>query len=157
MTTDWLPWAPLGAASVHIFEEFVYPGGFTAWYRRYRVDASRITPRFLIIVNAALLVACGNVALLGRLSFGVAYWLLIAAVMCSNGAWHAWASYKSREYSPGLITGVIVYIPLAVFGYAQFLKSGAASIATALIAAAIGGSYHLWSALYHKTSQPPQA
>lgn len=28
MMTTWLPWAPLIAASLHIFEEFFYPGGF---------------------------------------------------------------------------------------------------------------------------------
>ena len=63
--TDWLPWAPLGAVILHIFEEFVYPGGFVAWYRRYRADASRITTRFLVIINAALLIACWDIAILG--------------------------------------------------------------------------------------------
>jgi hypothetical protein len=150
---DWLPWAPLGAASLHICEEFVYPGGFAAWYRRYRVDASRITKRFLVIINAALLVMCCNVALLGRTEVGVAYWLLIAAVMCSNGCWHAWASYKSRGYSPGVVTGVMICMPLAVYGYGQFVRSGAASIGTALIAGMVGGSYPLWSALFHRGSR----
>jgi hypothetical protein len=59
---DWLSWALLGAVILHIFEEFVYPGGFVAWYRRYRVDASRITTRFLVIINAAdsVLGHCNN-------------------------------------------------------------------------------------------------
>ena len=51
--TDWLRWALLPAASVHIFEEFVFPGGFPAWYRTYRAAPTRITPRFLVIVNLA--------------------------------------------------------------------------------------------------------
>jgi hypothetical protein len=148
--TDWLPWAPLGAVILHIFEEFVYPGGFVAWYRRYRVDASRITTRFLIIINAALLIACWDTAILVRRGAGVPYWLTIAALTCSNGCWHAWASFKSHEYSPGTITGIAIYVPLGVYGYNHFLRSGAASATTALIAAAIGCSYHIWSALFHR-------
>ncbi len=76
---DWLPWGPLGAASAHIFEEFGFPGGFAGWYGRYRADASRITPRLLVIVNGALLLASFNAALLGRVPLGIAYWLMIAA------------------------------------------------------------------------------
>ena len=49
---NWVFWAPLGAASLHIIEEFVYPGGFAAWDRRYRPGMRKsITPRFHIIIN----------------------------------------------------------------------------------------------------------
>ena len=147
---DWLPWAPLGAVIPHIFEGFVYPGGFVELYRRYRVDASRITTRFLIIINAALLTACWDSAYLVRQGAGVLYWLTIAALTFSNGCWHAWASFKGREYSPGTNTGVAIHVPLGVYGYSHFLRSGAASVTTALIAAVIGGSYPFWSALFHR-------
>lgn len=150
MTIDWLPFAPLGAAGLHIFEEFVFPGGFTPWYRRYRGDAARITTRFLVIINGALLLACGNIAQLGRTRTGVAYWLTIAAVQASNGLWHAWASIKSHSYSPGLITGLALYVPMAVYGYVQFVRLDEASVGTALVAGLVGGSYHIWSALYHR-------
>ena len=44
----WLAWAPLGAAALHVSEEFLLPGGFMDWYRRYRPLVQRsITPRFL--------------------------------------------------------------------------------------------------------------
>ncbi len=142
-------WAPLAAANLHICEEFVIPGGFTAWYRRYRPNPSRITTRFLVMVNVGLLVACCNVALIGRIPLGIAYWLLMSALLCSNGIWHAWASYKSHSYSPGVVTGMLIYAPLAVYGYIQFLRSGSVSIWTAAIACIIGGSYHFWSAIYH--------
>jgi hypothetical protein len=146
---DWLPWAPLVAASLHMSEEFLIPGGFFAWYRGYRKDPSRINRRFLVVVNALLLVMCCDIALLGRTPLGIAYWLGISALLCSNGIWHAWASYRSRSYSPGVVTGVAVYVPLAVFGYIHFLRSGAASPGVAAVACAIGGSYQFWSAAYH--------
>ena len=53
----------LGAVNLHILEEFVSPGGFVGWYRRYRVDASGITTRSLIIINAALMIACWDMSL----------------------------------------------------------------------------------------------
>ena len=147
---DWLMWAPLIAASIHITEEFFLPGGFEAWYRRYRPDPSRITRRFLVVVNAVLLVVCLNIAFLGRTQIGVAYWLAISALFFSNGIWHAWASYKSHTYSPGVVTGMGIYVPLTAYGYVQFVHSGAASIGTAAVACIIGGSYQLWSATYHR-------
>ncbi len=147
---DWLMWAPLASACLHISEEFFVPGGFPAWYRRYRTDPSRINHRLLVIVNAVLLAVCCDVALLGRTSLGIAYWLAISALLCSNGCWHAWASFKSHPYSPGVVTGVAVYIPLAIYGYSQFVRSGAASFGTAVVAALIGGSYQQWSAAYHR-------
>jgi len=146
---DWLMWAPLVAASLHMSEEFLVPGGFLAWYRGYRADPSKITRRFLVIVNAVLLIVCCNVGLLGRTPIGIAYWLTISALLCSNGIWHAWASYRSHTYSPGVMTGVAIYVPLAVYGYSQFLRSGAVSIGTAALACVVGGSYPFWSAAYH--------
>jgi hypothetical protein len=146
---DWLPWTLLIAAILHICEEFVWPGGFVDWYRRYRADGSGVTTRFLIIVNGVLLVVCCNIGFLGRKEAGTDYWLLIAALLCSNGCWHLWASYKSRAYSPGVISGVLIYVPLAIYGYIHFIQSGVASLETAMIAGIAGGSYPFWSALYH--------
>jgi hypothetical protein len=152
---DWLPWAPLIAASLHICEEFLVPGGFPSWYRRYTPEPGKITTRFLVIVNAALLFACLTAALAARTQQGIAYWLTISAVQCSNGCWHAWASYKSRSYSPGVVTGMAVYLPMAVYGYSHFVRSGAASIGTAAAAGILGGSYHLWSAAFHGRLSKP--
>src|ERR1017187_7013319 len=99
---DWLPWAPLVAASLHMSEEFLIPGGFLGWYRGYRTDSSRITRRFLVIVNAALLVVCCNIALLGRTPLGIAYWLTISALLCRRNRSTAirWCASTSRWKQP---------------------------------------------------------
>jgi hypothetical protein len=104
----------------------------------------------MLLHNAALLIACWDSAILVRQGTGVFYWLTIAALTFSNGCWHAWASFKSREYSPGTITGVAIYVPLGIYGYNHFLRSGVASVTTGLIAAAIGSAYPFWSALFHR-------
>ncbi|SRR6266498_4626942 len=151
---DWLLWAPLTAACLHIFEEFAWPGGFPSWYRRYRHDAASVKPRFLVIINALLLFGCFEGALAGHNVVGAAYLLTLTAVLFSNGCWHLWASYISHCYSPGMITGTLLYLPLGVFEYVMWFRLGQASLATATVALLIGGSYPLWSAAYHKRSVP---
>lgn len=103
---SWLWWAPLGAAALHIGEEFVYPGGFASWDREYRpAIRSSITPRLHLVVNVLLLAACTSVGISGmpgaaivvaglRLrpvvpaSLAVPGWLALAALLFSNAVFH---------------------------------------------------------------------
>jgi CHASE2 domain-containing sensor protein len=87
--------------------------------------------------------------MLGRTPLGMACWLAISALLASNGLWHASAALRSHTYSPGIVTGIAIYVPLAVYGYSTFVGSGAVSPAIAVLAALIGASYQIWSALYH--------
>lgn len=148
---NWLFWAPLGAASVHIAEEFLYPGGFATWYRRYKPGrAASITPRFLVIINGLLLVVCYDVGALGPSPTGVALWLTVMALLAANAGWHVMGMTKTRSYSPGVATGLLLYVPLAGYGYMRFLRFGQASIATAIIACLIGASYQVWADALHR-------
>jgi Protein of unknown function with HXXEE motif len=153
----WLWWAPLGAAVLHITEEFFYPGGFAEWDRTYRPAIRKsITPRLHILINAALLVVCIQIGLLARTTnveartVGVAAWLTIAALLFSNAVFHILGTLRTRTRSPGVITAVALYIPLAVAGYWYFLHDRQASPVTALAAAVLGGTYHFWAGLMHR-------
>ena len=49
-------WLPFNAVLLHLIEEFVWPGGFGAWYRQYAPDrAASITTTFLVRINALFL------------------------------------------------------------------------------------------------------
>jgi hypothetical protein len=147
---NWIFWAPLAAAGLHIGEEFVYPGGFMAWYRRYKSGtAQSITARFLVIINVLLLVACYDIGTVGPRPVGVAAWLTMMALLSANGAWHLRAAVRTRSYSPGVVTGLFLYLPLAAYGYVRFLKDGQASFSTAAAAFLIGASYQFWSNAFH--------
>jgi len=147
----WLFWAPLVAASLHIFEEFVYPGRFSEWYARYKPGIRKsVTWRFLVIINVLLLILCYNVSALGPSKTGVAAWLGVMAMLAANGVWHLKGVVKTRSYSPGVLTGSLLYLPLMVYGYTFFLLLKQVSILTALIAFAIGASYQLWSNIFHR-------
>ena len=154
---NWLPWMPLCAACLHIFEEFAWPGGFADWYRRYKPSrAKSLTPRFLVIVNALFLILCYDAGAARSQPFGAGLWLGVAALLAGNAVWHLIGSVKTRSYSPGVITGSLLYIPLAVFGYVRLVRLSKAGIGAAALAVVVGGSYHGWSAVFHGLRARPR-
>ena len=148
---NWLFWAPLVFASLHIFEEFVFPGHFSEWYVRYKPAIKKsVSKRFLILINAGLLILCYDIGALGASRWGIALWLGVMAMLAANGIWHLRGALKTHSYSPGVITGLLLYLPLAIYGYVFFLSTNQAAISTALIAFAVGSSYQLWSNMFHQ-------
>ncbi|MEP7014969.1 MAG: HXXEE domain-containing protein [Verrucomicrobiota bacterium] len=148
-----LAWSLTAAAGVHIFEEFVFPGGFKQWWSAYQPEvAASVSNRWLVIINAVLLLFSASVALAVQAprGNGVAAWLALAALLFCNALFHIIGSFRSWRYSPGMISGILLYIPLTIYGSAYFLKSGCASLPTAIVAALIGGSYYFISSANHR-------
>jgi hypothetical protein len=144
-------WFPLAAASAHVFEEFVWPGGFGPWYRAYRPDiATSMSARFLFWINAALLFACFSVGVDAGTAVGPPFFLAVCALLVENGVFHAVATIRGQRYSPGVVTGVLLYVPLALYGYWTLLRNGRVSPVVAVLAAAVGLSYHALSLLNHR-------
>ena len=164
----WLWWAPLIAVTLHMAEEFVLPGWFGDWDRAYRPAVrGSITPQLHLIVNALLIALCGSVGLAGVGAGGTtmgpihvssvvppglsaASWVALAALLFSNAAFHLIGTIQSKRYSPGVVTGVLVYMPLALFCGWHFLHGGAISSMTALAAIILGASCHLWASIVHR-------
>ena len=112
---SWLWWAPLGAAALHVGEEFVHPGGFASWDREYRpAIRNSITPKLHLVVNALLLAACASVGLAGMPaaakvagglrrrsvippSLSVPAWLALTALLFSNAVFHVIGTYKTKR------------------------------------------------------------
>jgi len=148
MTLFWL--LPLSVI-LHITEEFVYPGGFRQWYQSYKPSiASSITIRFLVSVNTILVIVSIIPILIGPNPQGIALWLTVVAILFSNSLFHIVGSIKSRNYCPGVITSVILYIPISLSGYWYFLSTEQASMGTAIFAFVLGSSYQWWSLYNHR-------
>jgi len=148
---NWLFWAPLVAAIFHIIEEFLFPGGFIDWYTRYKPDIKKsISKRFLILINAGLLILCYDIGALGPSQLGIIAWLVVMALLGANGIWHLKGVLKTHTYSPGIVTGIIFYLPLSFYGYFYFLLTDQVSIFIAIAALIIGSSYQIWSNLFHR-------
>lgn len=155
-------WMPLVAVALHLIEEFVWPGGFAEWYRWYRPErAASVTTGFLVRINALLVVLALIPGMRGFTMYGVAFWLVVASIAAANGGFHIWATVARRRYSPGVITGSIVYLPLAVFGFWYFWQRGLARPEVLIQAAVIGPAYNVYSAWNHRrrariaASNPP--
>ena len=144
-------WMPLLAAALHIVEEFVWPGGFAAWYHAYRPEIARsASPRYLFLVNAVLLGVCALAGALGFTPRGAALFLTIVAVLFGNAIFHLAATIRLRRYSPGVITGALLYLPLGVYGYSAVLHAHLATAGTALSAAILGGAYQTIAVANHR-------
>jgi len=144
-------WLPLIAIGLHLIEEFVWPGGFAEWFRWYRPErASSVTTRFLVRINALFVAMALLAGVLGFSRYGVAMWLVVASIAATNGLFHLWAMARTSRYSPGVVTGCIVYVPLAIFGFRYFWQRGWATIDVVVQAALIGPAYLLFSAWNHR-------
>jgi len=106
-------WFFLAIYIVHIAEEFF--AGITLARGRRQMYGVNMTPRQFLAVNsiAIVLIATGMYL---ALVFRFPQWLLVsmATVVLINGFSHTITSACRSEYNPGLITGILIFIPLGV-------------------------------------------
>lgn len=144
-------WLPALAVAAHLIEEFVWPGGFPDWYRHYPPGyVTTVSTRFLIIVNLVFIALALLPPVLGASPRGFAIWTVVAAIAAANGVFHLIAVLRTHTYSPGVVTGIALYMPLAIVGGTYLLRRGLVSPGTAIQAIIIGVAYHLWSAWNHR-------
>src|SRR5689334_11703275 len=149
MSTGFL-WLPLVAVALHLVEEFVWPGGFTEWYRHYPPDrVTKVSTQFIVLINIAFVALALSPPLIGATPRGFAMWMVVAAVAAANAIFHLIAVARTRQYSPGVVTGVAAYLPLAVIGGAYLTRLHLISTGTLLEAIFMGVAYHVWSAWNH--------
>ncbi|MCA1849910.1 MAG: HXXEE domain-containing protein [Acidobacteria bacterium] len=116
-------WAWLFPASylVHIAEE--YWGGFTLWISRFwGVESS--SANFLLWNGAAWVLMTAGVSLVLRTK---SYrWLLVSfgTVLLINGLAHALASVATLSYSPGLVSGLLLFVPLGAYALLRARRKG---------------------------------
>jgi hypothetical protein len=131
---------------LHLIEEFIYPGGFMVWDRDYRPGISENKhPRFLIVINVLLFAICFNPVLSGLTNGGIVWWLSIVSILFVNSYFHIKGVIVLKRYSPGVITSIFIYIPMATFGYWYFISFQKVNWITAILCFSIGIAYHLFS------------
>lgn len=104
-----LVWLFVAAYVAHVLEELA--GGFPRWLAT--VIGRSLPYRDFLVINAValiVLIACARAATrresLGWIGIG------IATVLFANGLVHLFGSLGTGTYSPGLVTGVVLYLPL---------------------------------------------
>ena len=107
---------------IHIAEEFYGGEGYPAYLKRLR--GVELTPtRFLVGQAIALGLIVIGLLIARRLNFPTQLLIILGAVVMVNGFSHLGTSLYYREYGPGLITGVLIWIPLGLATLVRF-KSG---------------------------------
>ena len=139
---NWIFYTFVAAGVLHVLEEYFYPGGFPDFMKRMSPSfAPFITTSFAIVINGLFLVLCILGAIVGR--DALVFSLSIASLLVSNGLIHLMGSLRARRYAPGLITGVLLYIPLGIMAYSFFLNSGELSESQAIISVLLGLAYQI--------------
>ena len=141
--------AILLAASVmlHVTEEFLYPGGFPEWYARLvpPKTVKKGNTGFLVWINTLMMCACAFALYFGATLHGYAIWYYTAAIAAANACFHIWGFAKLKAYSPGMVTGTVLYIPLFVIGSIQFVGSNELPWHKAAVAIIVAIGYHVFS------------
>ena len=150
--SGWLLWMPAACAALHLFEEFAWPGGFAAWFRAYRPEtAVSFTPTFAVLVNLTLMLVALLVGWAGpHQDRGIAAFLTLVSVLASNGLFHVIGAVRTRRYSPGMVTGALLYLPLCAYGFWYFIHVVKVSPLSAMASFAIGSLYQSWSFMTHR-------
>lgn len=100
----------------HQFEEYIFPGGFIKWMNKIilkskYIDAP-INTRNSFIPNVII---AWPVTIYFSIYPYENIWItlgLILSIILSNALAHIFLSLKKRKYSPGLVTSIILFLPI---------------------------------------------
>lgn len=137
---DWVFAAFLTVSLIHMGEEYIYPGGFMDLMKRLTPGfAPLVTVRLAAIVNGLQVLLC--IVALAVARRNLAFSLSVASLLFINGVIHIIASIRRRGYAPGVITGVVLYLPLSVYAYHLFWASGELTMSEGVISGLLGMLY----------------
>lgn len=99
---------------IHIAEEFWGGEGFLAWNARATGAVFSVTKFFTLVTLGFLLVLTG--VLLAR-RYPKMRWIIsaLAAIFLINGFSHLIATIAQHQYSPGLVSGLLLWIPFSTW------------------------------------------
>ncbi len=106
----WVWLVPLAYAA-HVIEEAFGGQGFVAWV--VERGGPQMTVGLFFVLNIVGLALLAAATFLAR-RFRALQWLLATAgaILFMNGLIHFAAAIASRRYVPGMVTGLVLYLPL---------------------------------------------
>ena len=132
-----LLWSLPVALSLHVFEEFAFPGGLKQWIKDYKPRKPR-SDFYYFIVNAAAIVGAVVIALKASGPVGFCVYLNSIAIMGGNAASHIRGTFQKKQYCPGSLSGACLLLPLLVISYWYFLGTGKVNLPSAIICFCLG-------------------
>ncbi len=137
---NWIFGAFLGVSLVHMGEEYFYPGGFLEFMKRLNPRfAPRATPMLAVIINGLQLLLCILAWVVNKNN--LIFSLSIAGLLLVNSLMHIMGSVRLRGYTPGLVTGVLLYLPLSIYAYSVFSDLGQLTLFESIVTVILGALY----------------
>jgi uncharacterized membrane protein HdeD (DUF308 family) len=131
------PWLFPLTYLVHIAEEYWGGEGYTAHLSKTKgVDLTSM--RFLLMTGAGLALMIAGIPLAQMFKFPQLLLVMLGTVVLVNGLSHVVSSVATARYNPGLVTGMLLWIPLGAITLVQLRDR--MSVARFLTAVAIGVS-----------------
>jgi hypothetical protein len=130
------------ASILHMTEEYFFPGGFMEVMKSFNPRfAPYVTMPMAIVINGLQLMLCVLAVVVGNeiLILGMS----AAALLFINGLMHVGASICEKGYVPGMVTGLLLYMPISAYAYYRVLTNGRLTTIDLLITVALGIAYQL--------------
>ena len=144
---EWIFGAFLVASLLHMGEEYFYPGGFLDVMKRLNPRfAAFVTAPMAVIINGLQLLLCVVAMAVGKTV--LAFSMSVAGLLLINGLIHIVGCIREKGYAPGVVTGVVLYIPLSVYAYCHFVTSGELTLNRVILTGALGLSYQAVPMVY---------
>jgi hypothetical protein len=128
------------AYALHVLEE---APGFAAWVRRHAdrdyTDADFARINILGLVSTVAATAALARGRCGRFAY---YTVVLSQQALWNPVFHAGTTVAWREYSPGLVTSILLFWPLWTLATQRAVKAGDLSPRQIIAAVAVGGAIH---------------
>lgn len=135
-----LLWALPIAFGLHVFEEFIFPGGLPQLFRDYKPRKPPEKARsglYYFILNGTALVAALILALMPSVT-SLHIYVGFVAVMAANAVSHIRGTVQKRQYCPGTVSGVALLFPLFIVSYWYLLYADKYDWLSAVVNVCIG-------------------
>jgi hypothetical protein len=107
---------------IHICEEYWGGGGYPAFMARVRgVHIS--SARFLFLTSLGWVLMLFGIFMARRFRFLEWLAVCLCTVEAANGVSHTITAVKMSAYNPGLVSGLLLFIPLGIAGLCLLWKS----------------------------------
>ena len=139
--------ALLIAAGIHILEEYIFPGGFAKAFNKLIPRASHLfTVKFHIVVNGVFILICIIATIIGRANYVLS--MSAFGLIFANAMLHIRGAIIQKGYYPGVLSGMFIYIPLAIYAFIYIITSKQLTWIQAVLSFTLGLFYMVVLMIY---------
>ncbi len=115
-------WGLFIASGAHVVEEYFWPGGFLESAKEIAPEVFEHSSMPIIIgVNTSMILGAFYAALMRKKN--PVHGLSMASLLFVNSLLHAGAAIKAKKYVPGLVTGLVLYVPLSIAAFSFYRRA----------------------------------